>query len=96
MPNLRSIVKNATGQDVRVCQACLDCETSCPEGVDIPLGSLVQMVLFDDEEVLTSRTLWSDCVIENARFACKRGLNLQVLMYALREEARHRGLGPHE
>ncbi len=94
MQTLRNIVKNATGQDVRLCQACLDCETSCPEGLDIPLGSLVQMVTFNDEEVLTSRTLWSDCVLENARFACKRGLNIQVLMLALREEAKRRGIVP--
>ncbi|MFZ5820080.1 MAG: hypothetical protein ACOYYJ_09265 [Chloroflexota bacterium] len=92
MPTLRNIVKNATGQDVQHCQACLDCETSCPEELDVPLGSLVQMVIFNDEEVLTSRTLWSDCVLENARYACRRGLNLQILMLALREEAKRRGL----
>ncbi|MFZ5911169.1 MAG: hypothetical protein ACOYYU_14240 [Chloroflexota bacterium] len=90
--SLRRIVKEATGQDVRHCQACLDCETSCPEELDIPLGSLVQMVIFNDEEVLTSRTLWSDCVLEHARYACRRGLNIQTLMLTLREEATRRGL----
>lgn len=92
MPTLRNIVKNATGQDAHHCQACLDCEMSCPEELDVPLGSLVQMVIFNDEEVLTSRTLWSDCVLENARYACRRRLNIQILMLTLREEARRRGL----
>lgn len=92
MPSLRRIVKEISGQDVHKCQACLDCEIPCPEEVDIPLGSLIQMVLYDDEEVLTCRTLWSDYVLQHSRHACKHGLNIQVLILALREEAKHRGI----
>jgi len=92
MPTLRRIVKEATGQDIQLCQACLDCEMSCPEELDVPIGSMIQMVIFNDDEVLTCRTLWSNCVLENARYACKRGLNIQSMMLALREEARRRGL----
>jgi len=91
MPSLRRIVKEATGQDVSRCQACLDCEVDCPEEMDIPLGSLIQMILFDDEEVLTSRTLWSECAIEHLRSACQRGLDIRAIMLALREESLRRG-----
>jgi heterodisulfide reductase subunit C len=92
MPSLKRIVKEATGQDVSRCQACLDCEVSCPDDLDIPIGSLIQMVLFDDEEVLSSRTLWSDCVISKAHQACSRGIDISTVMQALREEAQRRGL----
>lgn len=90
MPSLRRIIKDRTGQDVSRCQACLDCEVDCPEELDIPLGSMIQMILFDDEEVLSSRTLWSDCAIESLRSACQRGLDIRAIMLALREEARGR------
>lgn len=92
MPTLKRIVKVATGQDISRCQACLDCEVSCPEDIDIPIGSMIQMVMFDDEEVLTCRTLWSDCVLSKARLACSRGIDIHVVMLALRKEAQQRGL----
>jgi len=92
MPTLKRIVKEASGQDVSRCQACLDCEVSCPEDMDIPVGSMIQMIMFDDEEILTSRTLWSDCVLTKARLACHRGIDISVVMQALREEAQRRGL----
>lgn len=95
MPTLKRIVKEASGQDISRCQACLDCEVSCPaDELDIPVGSMIQMVMFDDEEILTSRTLWSDCVLSKARLACSRGINISAVMVALREEALRRGLSP--
>jgi hypothetical protein len=54
--------------------------------LDIPLGSLVQLILQNDEEALHCRTLWSDAVLEAARGACKRGLDLYAVISALREE----------
>ena len=92
MPSLKRIVKNVTGQDVSRCQACLDCEVSCLDDMDIPVGSMIQMIMFDDDEILTSRTLWSDCVLSKARLACHRGINISAVMEALREEATRRGL----
>ncbi|GAB4432507.1 MAG: hypothetical protein Kow002_20420 [Anaerolineales bacterium] len=93
MPTLKKIVKEATGQDISRCQACLGCEVSCPvDELDIPIGSIIQMVMFNDEEVLTTKTLWSDCVLGKARLACNRGINISAVMEALREEARNRGL----
>ena len=54
--------------------------------MDVPLPSLIEMVLLDDEEALETRTLWSDAVLEASRGACKRGLNLRAVMLGLREE----------
>ncbi len=88
--SLRRVIKLATGQDINVCHACYDCEVPLAEEMDIPLGSLVQLALLDDEEALNSRTLWSDSVLEASHGACKRGLNLPAVMIALREESLRR------
>jgi hypothetical protein len=88
--SLRRLIKAATGQDINVCHACYDCDVPLAEEMDIPLGSLVQLALLDDEEALDSRTLWSDAVLEASHGACKRGLNLPAVMLALRMESLRR------
>lgn len=87
---LRRLIKDRTGQDVYKCQACLDCDMEFPEEMDIPLASLIQLVLLGDEEALQSRTLWSNTVLEASRGACKRGLDLHTIMLALRDESSRR------
>ena len=87
---LRRLVKDRSGQDVHKCQSCLSCELQLPAEMDIPLASLIQLVLLDDEEALQSRTLWSDAVLEAARGACNRGLDLQAVMLVLRDELSRR------
>ncbi len=85
--SLRGIVRKATGQDVYVCHACNDCDIPAHDEMDIPLSSLVQLILLNDEEALQCRTLWSDSVLEASRGACKRGLDLHAMIIALRHEA---------
>jgi heterodisulfide reductase subunit C len=81
MPTLRRIVKDATKQDISRCQACLDCQVSCPANeLDIPVGSMIQMAIFNDEDVLTTKTLWSDCVLTKSGLACSRGINISEVM----------------
>ena len=53
---------------------------------------MIQMIMFDDDEILTSRTLWSDCVLAKARLACHRGIDIAAVMRALRAEAQRRGI----
>ncbi len=88
--SLRRLVKSATGLDVNICHACFECDLPMSDEMDIPLGSLVQLILLDDEEALQCRTLWSDAVLEASRGACKRGLDLRAVMIALREESKRR------
>jgi hypothetical protein len=90
--SLRRIVKDATGLNLNECRLCLDCDVFLSEEQDVPLGTLVQMVVMDDEEALQTRTLWSDPVLEASGRACKRGLDLRAMMLALRDEARRRNL----
>jgi len=89
---LRHAVKIATGQDVYRCRECQLCEIASADDMDVPLTTIIQMIMFDDEEVLTCRTLWSERVLEEAGRACKRGLKLDQIMLALRTEAHQRQL----
>jgi hypothetical protein len=74
------------------CQGCQDCELPADLDADIPLGSLVQMIIYNDKEALTCRTLWSDEVLHASRHSCQRGLNIQAIMQAMREEAKRQEL----
>lgn len=90
MTSLRQLVLDETGQDLRQCRGCLACDVSADE-MDIHLGSIVQLVLMNDDEVLTSRTLWSAAVLELARTACIKSLDLEKIILVLRSEAVKRG-----
>ncbi len=90
MTTLRTIIKNATGQDLRTCRGCMHCDLPRNDGMDVSLGALVQLVLMNDEEVLTTRTVWSDAALQSARTACIRNFNLNKVILALRDEAKKR------
>ena len=94
--SLRRLILAKTGQDVLRCRGCEMCNCeSCPDQ-DIPLNSLIQLIIMNDEEVLTSRTLWSDEVFRLAHDACARELDLEKILLVLREEAVQRGIAKPE
>ena len=90
--SLRRTVKIATGQDVYLCRGCQLCDIEPDDEMDVPLTTILQMIMYDDEEVLSCRTLWSERVLAEASRACKRGLNLHSILLALREEANQRNV----
>ncbi len=90
--SLRRLILAKTGQDVQRCRGCQLCNGIYSEDQDIPLDSLVQLIIMNDEEVLTSRTVWSDEVLQAAKEACARELDLEKILLVLREEAVRRGL----
>ncbi len=90
---LRAIVLAATGYDVRRCGRCSFCiRHARPDEEDLSLEMIMQMILQNDDEVLTSRTLWSDSVLQRARSMCISTMDMPAILLALREEARKRGL----
>jgi len=90
--SLRRLILTKTGQDVQRCRGCQLCNGDFSQDQDIPLDSLVQLILLNDEEVLTSRTVWSDEVLRAAHDACVRELDMEKILLVLREEAVSRGL----
>ena len=90
---LRGRVLAATGYDVRRCGRCSFCVRHArPDEEDLSLEMMVQLILQNDEEVLTSKTLWSDSVLNRARSMCLSTMDMAAIMLALRDEARRRGL----
>lgn len=90
--SLRRLILTKTGQDVQRCRGCQLCSGAYSRDQDIPLDSLIQLINLNDEEVLTSRTLWSDEVLSLAHEACARELDLEKIILVLRDEAMRRGL----
>lgn len=90
--SLRKLILTKTGQDVQRCRGCQLCNGQYSHEQDIPLDSLIQLIIMNDDEVLTSRTVWSDEVLQHAGEACARELDLVKILMALREEALRRGL----
>lgn len=60
--------------------------------MDIPIEGLIQLAQQNDEEVLTSSTLWSDAILEAIPALCQQGLDLRAIIKALRQEAIRRKL----
>jgi len=90
--SLRSMVREATGYDIRRCGRCSYCVHFVTPDDDLSLEVMMQLVMQNDEEVLTSKTLWSDEALKRARMMCVSTMDVVAIMLALREEARRRGL----
>jgi len=93
---LRQIVREATGYDVRRCGRCSYCVHFVTPEDDVSLEMMMQLVMQNDEEVLTSRTLWSDAALKRARQMCVSTMDVSAIMLALRAEAKRRGLMGNE
>jgi len=83
--SLRKIILDQTGQDLRKCRGCLACDLVVPKDVDIGFGTLVQMVLMNDFDVLETKLVWDDKLIEIAGKVCNKQLNLRVVIQTLRK-----------
>lgn len=89
---MRILILENTGQDLRKCRGCLACDLVTPKDLDISFGSLVQLRLMNDVDVLSSRIIWDDAILIVARKACNKQLDLQKVIKALREEKIRRNL----
>ena len=94
--NLRRLVRDATGYDVRRCGRCSYCVHFVTTEDDLSLETMMQLVMQNDEEVLTSKTLWSDFALNRARQMCVSTMDVAAIMLALRAEARRRGFPKDE
>lgn len=94
--SLRQLVREATGYDVRRCGRCSYCTHFVTPDDDLSLELMLQLVLQNDEEVLTSKTLWSDAALRRAQQMCVSTMDVAAIMLVLREEAQRRGLSKEE
>jgi hypothetical protein len=91
---LRSVVLTETGQDVRLCANCANCNGLTAPGMDLTLGEIVRAAARNDPLALTCATL-SACEDWLLRpIPCTAGLSLPSILIALQREAELRGLAP--
>ncbi|MEW6567849.1 MAG: hypothetical protein AB1449_06715 [Chloroflexota bacterium] len=90
---LSKVILAATGEDIHRCARCSACDTLLAPGMDLSFGELLQAADRDDPNSLTSQTLWSCDDMLGGPFKCQQGINLEVVILALRHEAELRGLG---
>jgi heterodisulfide reductase subunit C len=90
---LRKIVLASTGQDLRKCRGCLACDLHLPDNTDVSFGSMVQLILINDDELLDSQMLWDAHVLNSSIRACNKEIDLQKVILALRQEKFERVAG---
>lgn len=91
MKSLQKVIKS-TGQDIHLCRDCQNCNKFIIEEMDISFSSMIEMIMINDVELFTCRTIWSEKVFLNSKTACRNGINFQTIISAIREEANSRGI----
>ncbi len=89
---LAAIVRAATGQDVRACQACQMCDDLRCEGMELTFGEILRATARNEMSVLGSPSLWCCEPLIRRRPSCQADIDVPAVIGVLRSEARRRGL----
>jgi heterodisulfide reductase subunit C len=87
------IILAKTGQDVRDCINCELCNLN-HEGSYIVFNEIMQAAARNDPSVLKNPILWNCDTILEAKPICMSGIDIEKVIYVLREEAEFRGFKP--
>ena len=89
---LAAIVRAATAQDVRACQACQICDDLRCEGMELTFGEILRAAGRNETSVLASPSLWCCEPLIRRRPSCQADIDVPAVIAVLRSEARRRGL----
>jgi hypothetical protein len=89
---LRSVVLTETGQDVRLCANCANCDGLTAPGMDLTLGEIIRAAARNDSRALTCTTLSACEDLLLRPIPCTAGLDLTSIIVFLQREAELRGL----
>lgn len=90
--SLPSILLAETGQDVRLCARCANCNGLMVPGMDLTIGEVIRGAARDDTRVLASATLSACEDLLLRPMPCTAGPDLTSILLCLRREAELRGL----
>jgi len=88
---LRSVILAETGQDVRLCANCTNCDGLTVPGMDLTLGEIIRAAARNDPQALTCATLSACEDLLLRPIPCTAGLDLTSIIIALQREAELRG-----
>ncbi len=91
---LPSVVIASTGQNVRACQACQNCDDLRCEGMELTFGEIMRATARDEVAVLSSPSLWCCEPLIRRPLHCQADLDVPAVIEILRREAFRRGLAP--
>lgn len=96
---IRSFVKERTGQDVFECYQCGKCSAGCPVSYAMDHGPrrimrLIQMG--QEEDILSSSTIWLCVGCETCSSRCPANIDISRVMESLRWRAAESGVRPAE
>jgi heterodisulfide reductase subunit C len=91
---LPSVLLSRTGQDVRLCQACAQCDDLMADGMDLAFGEILRLAARNDEHALTCSSLWCCEPLLGKAGRCPAGIDVPAVIRALRQEALRRGYHP--
>lgn len=89
---LHAIILAATGQDVRLCANCGNCNGRMEAGMDLSFGEVMQAAARNDPSALTNRTLWICDDLLASHLQCPHDIDIASVIIALAREAESRGL----
>ncbi len=92
--SLRSVILAQTGQDVRLCANCANCEGLTAPAMDLTIGGIIRGAARNDLRVLSCATLSACDDLLLRPIPCTAGLDLTSILITLQREAELRGLSP--
>jgi heterodisulfide reductase subunit C2 len=97
--NLANTIEQLSGVDLSVCFQCKKCSNGCPVATltqSRPSEIMRQLNLGAGDELLASDLVWTCVSCETCSARCPMGVEVAVVMDALRRLARERGAGTPE
>jgi heterodisulfide reductase subunit C len=91
---LSAVVLASTGQNVRSCQACQQCDDLRCEGMELTFGDIMRATALDKPTVLSSPSLWCCEPLIRRPLHCQADIDVPAVIEVLRREAFRRGLAP--
>ncbi len=85
------IILAETGQDVRTCSNCRNCEHWLTPGMDLSFGEILRAAARDDPRALQNRSLWNCDDAFTDGISCQEGFDITAVIRTLRREAKLRG-----
>ena len=84
----RTLIKHIleeTGQDLRKCRGCLACDLYIPAELSDSFSRIIQLIIENDQELLSSPVIWDERLFVLSRSACNKQFNLQKVILSLRK-----------
>lgn len=82
---LHAVILASTGQDVRLCSNCGNCNGQMVPGIVLTVGEVLQAAARDDPSALANNTLWACDDLLGPQLLCPQNLDIAAIITLARE-----------